>query len=276
MTASIHNPAPDAPGLSDSSPVVLSTHGLTKDFKKLRAVDGLDLTVYRGDVFGFLGPNGAGKSTTIKMLAGLLEPDAGRIELDGRDIRQDIDAYKKRIGYIPEQAEVYLHLSGREYLQLVGRLRLLPEKALGEKIDCLLDQLGLAIDKHLPLENYSKGMRQKVLIAAAILHNPGVLLLDEPLTGLDVSTVLIFKEILAAFARQGRIIIFSSHMIDVVERICDRVIIIDRGTILADDSVERLREMTSQPSLESVFKELVQTGDLEQRARNIVEAVAAD
>jgi ABC-2 type transport system ATP-binding protein len=246
-----------------------------KSFGRIRAVEHLTLQVEPGQMVGFLGPNGAGKSTTIKILAGLLEPDAGRIWLNGREINENIIDYKRRIGFIPEQAEVYPHLSGKEYLQLVGRLRLMPEKNLEEKIDCLMGQLGLSIDMNLPMENYSKGMRQKILVSAAILHNPDILLLDEPLSGLDVSTVLIFKEILRAFAALGKIIIFSSHLIDVVERICDRVIIIDHGMILADDSVQRLQELTSQLSLESVFKKLVQTGDLEQRARNIVAAVSS-
>jgi ABC-2 type transport system ATP-binding protein len=250
--------------------------GIRKAYNHVPAVKDVSFCARPGEVLGYLGPNGAGKSTTIKILAGLLEPDAGRIELDGRDVMQDVDAYKKRIGYIPEQAEVYTHLSGREYLQLVCRLRLMPEKRLAAKVDRVLEQLGLAFDMDQPMENYSKGMRQKVLVSAAILHDPDVLLLDEPLSGLDVATVLIFKAILRAFAAQGKIIIFSSHLIDVVERICDRVIIIDRGTILADDSVKRLREMTSQPSLESVFKKLVQTGDLELRARNIVAAINSD
>ena len=255
---------------------MLELKGITKVYNHVPVVKRISFVARPGEVLGYLGPNGAGKSTTIKMLAGLLEPDAGRIELDARGIHEAITAYKKRLGYIPEQAEVYTHLSGKEYLQLVGRLRLMPEKDLEEKIDCLMMQLGLSIDMSLPMENYSRGMRQKILVSAAILHNPDILLLDEPLSGLDVSTVLIFKEILRAFAAQGKIIIFSSHLIDVVERICDRVIIIDRGVILADDSVKRLRELTSQPSLESVFKKLVQTGDLEQRARSIVAAVSSN
>jgi ABC-2 type transport system ATP-binding protein len=255
---------------------MLELKGIIKNYNRVAVVRQVSFTARPGEILGYLGPNGAGKSTTIKMLAGLLEPDAGQILLDGQDTRLDIVAYKKRIGYIPEQAEVYPQLSGREYLQLVGRLRLIPEKELEGKIDFLMEQVGLAMDRHLPMENYSKGMRQKVLVLAAVLHNPDVLLLDEPLSGLDVSTVLIFKEILRAFAALGKIIIFSSHLIDVVERICDRVIIIDRGVILADDSVIRLRELTSQPSLESVFKKLVQTGDLEQRARNIIAAVSSD
>ena len=254
---------------------MLELKEIIKNFNRVSVVKQVSFAARPGEILGYLGPNGAGKSTTIKMLVGLLEPDSGHIRLDGQDIRQDIVAYKKRIGYIPEQAEVYPQLSGREYLQLVGRLRLMPEKELDEKINYLMEQVGLAIDMHLTMENYSKGMRQKVLVLAAILHNPDVLLLDEPLSGLDVSTVLIFKDILRAFAALGKIIIFSSHMIDVVERICDRVIIIDRGVILADDSVKRLRELTSQPSLESVFKDLVQTGDLELRARNIVAAIGS-
>ena len=255
---------------------MLELKGIRKVYNRVPVVRDISFRARSGEILGYLGPNGAGKSTTIKMLAGLLEPDAGRIELEGKDIRRDIDAYKARIGYIPEQAEVYTHLSGKEYLQLVGRLRLMPDDKLENKIDRMMEQLGLSIDMNLPMENYSKGMRQKVLVSAAILHDPDILLLDEPLSGLDVSTVLIFKEILRAFAAQGKVIIFSSHLIDVVERLCDRVIILDRGTILADDSVDRLRELTSQPSLESVFKELVQTGDLEQRARDIVAAVSSD
>ena len=255
---------------------MLELKGIRKVYNRVPVVKDISFCARSGEILGYLGPNGAGKSTTIKMLAGLLEPDAGRIELEGKDVRRDIDAYKTRIGYIPEQAEVYTHLSGKEYLQLVGRLRLMPDDKLENKIDRMMEQLGLSIDMNLPMENYSKGMRQKVLVSAAILHDPDILLLDEPLSGLDVSTVLIFKEILRAFAAQGKAIIFSSHLIDVVERLCDRVIILDRGTILADDSVLRLRELTSQPSLESVFKELVQTGDLEQRARNIIAAVRSD
>jgi ABC-2 type transport system ATP-binding protein len=222
-----------------------------------------------------MGPNGAGKSTTIKMLAGLLEPDSGHVELDGVNINDDIIAYKKRIGYIPEQAEVYPHLSAKEYLKLVGRLRLMPAGELDEKSDYILEQLGLTFDMHQPMENYSKGMRQKVLVIAAILHNPDILLLDEPLAGLDVSTVLIFKELLRAFVKLGKIIIFSSHLIDVVERICDRVIIIDRGAILADDQVGRLQEMMCLPSLEMVFKKLVQQEDVARKAMNIVTAIGS-
>lgn len=254
---------------------MLELKKIGKSFNHVHVVKKISFTVRPGEILGYMGPNGAGKSTTIKMLAGLLEPDTGGVELDGVNINDNIIAYKKRIGYIPEQAEVYTHLSAKEYLQLVGRLRLMPERELDEKSDYILEQLGLTYDMHQPMENYSKGMRQKVLVTAAILHNPDVLLLDEPLSGLDVSTVLIFKEVLQAFVKLGKIIIFSSHLIDVVERICDRVIIIDHGAILADDSINRLQEMMCLPSLEMVFKKLVQHDDVVQKARNIVTAIGS-
>lgn len=254
---------------------MLELKGIGKSFNHVQVVKKISFVVRPGEILGYMGPNGAGKSTTIKMLAGLLEPDSGYVELDGVNINDDIIAYKKRMGYIPEQAEVYTHLSAKEYLRLVGRLRLMPAGELDEKSDYILEQLGLTLDMHQPMENYSKGMRQKVLVIAAILHNPDVLLLDEPLAGLDVSTVLIFKEILRAFVKLGKIIIFSSHLIDVVERICDRVIIIDRGAILADDQVGRLQEMMCLPSLEMVFKKLVQQDDVARKAMNIVTAIGS-
>lgn len=254
---------------------MLELKKIGKSFNHVQVVRKISFVVQPGEILGYLGPNGAGKSTTIKMLAGLLEPDSGRVELDGMTINDDIIAYKKRIGYIPEQAEVYTHLSAKEYLKLVGRLRLMPARELDEKSDYILEQLGLSSDMHQPMENYSRGMRQKVLVTAAILHNPDVLLLDEPLAGLDVSTVLIFKEILRAFVELGKIIIFSSHLIDVVERICDRVIIIDRGAIQADDQVGRLQEMMRLPTLEMVFKKLVQQEDVARKAMNIVTAIGA-
>lgn len=253
---------------------MLELKGIGKSFNHVQVVKRISFVVRPGEILGYMGPNGAGKSTTIKMLAGLLEPDSGHVELDGVNINDDIIAYKKRMGYIPEQAEVYTHLSAKEYLKLVGRLRLMPARELDKKSDYILEQLGLTFDMHQPMENYSKGMRQKVLVIAAILHNPDVLLLDEPLAGLDVSTVLIFKEILRAFVKLGKIIIFSSHLIDVVERICDRVIIIDRGAIMADDQVGRLQEMMCLPSLEMVFKKLVQQEDVARKAMNIVTAIS--
>jgi ABC-2 type transport system ATP-binding protein len=252
---------------------ILEIRKITKKYNNIPVVNSISFVAKPCEILGYLGPNGAGKTTTIKMLSGLLEPNSGQILFNGSDIDQNIFEYKKRIGYIPEQAELYSHLSGKEYLQLVGRLRLIPEKILNKKIDYLMEQLGLSIDMNLPISNYSKGMRQKILIVASLIHNPDILLLDEPLSGLDTSTMLIFKDILSQFSKQGKIIIYSSHILEVVEKICDRVIIIDKGVILADNSVTQLKDLMQLPSLESIFKRLVHYENLQQIAENIISAI---
>lgn len=249
---------------------MLELKKITRKYNNIAVVKGVSFCAKPGEILGYLGPNGAGKTTTVKMLAGLLEPTAGKILLNGKEIDADIIDYKRKIGYIPEQSEIYPHLSGREYLQLTGRLRQIQEKILDKKIDGLMEQLGLSIDMHLPISNYSKGMRQKVLIAAALLHDPDILLLDEPLSGLDISTTLVFKDILSQLAKMGKIIIYSSHILEVVEKICHRVIIIDRGEIVVDDSVRQLSTLMKLPSLESIFKELVQQEDTEETAARII------
>jgi len=252
---------------------ILEIKKITKKYNNIPVVNNISFVAKPYEILGYLGPNGAGKTSTIKMLSGLLEPNSGQILFNGSDIDQNIFEYKKRIGYIPEQAELYSHLSGKEYLQLVGRLRLIPEKILNKKIDYLMEQLVLSIDMHLPISNYSKGMRQKILIVASLIHNPDILLLDEPLSGLDTSTMLIFKDILRQFSKQGKIIIYSSHILEVVEKICDRVIIIDKGVILADNSVTQLKDLMQLPSLESIFKRLVHYENLQQIAENIISAI---
>ena len=197
---------------------MLELRNITKKYNNVAVVKSVNFGVDRGEIVGYLGPNGAGKSTTVKMMAGLLEPTAGDILLDGTPITDNMVDYKKRIGYVPEQSELYSHLSGLEYLQLVGRLRCMPEHELNAKIEGLMAQFGLSIDMHLPISNYSKGMRQKVLISSALLHSPDILLLDEPLSGLDVSTTLVFKDILNQLAAMGKRIIYSSHILEVVEK----------------------------------------------------------
>ena len=249
---------------------MLELRNITKKYNHIPVVKKVSFSVEPGEILGYLGPNGAGKSTTVKMLAGLVEPSGGDILLDGEKVEMDSVAFKKRIGYLPEQSEIYAHLSGCEYLQLVGRLRRMPEKVLNGKINGLMELLGLGLDMHLPVSSYSKGMRQKVLIAAALLHNPDILLLDEPLSGLDVSTTLVFKDVLTRLAAMGKIIIYSSHILEIVEKICTRVVIIDGGTIVADDSVEHLSRLMKLPSLESIFKELVRQEDTVAVAQNII------
>jgi len=252
---------------------MLELRNITKKYNHLPVVKKVSFGAAPGEIVGYLGPNGAGKSTTVKMLAGLVEPSMGSIYLDGEPVDANTVEYKKRIGYLPEQSEIYPHLSGGEYLQLVGRLRRIPEEQLEEKINGLMTQFGLSVDMHLPMSSYSKGMKQKVLIAATLLHNPDILLLDEPLSGLDITTTMIFKDILKRLAEMGKIIIYSSHILEVVEKICHRVIIINKGSIVADDSVKHLSDLMKLPSLESIFKELVQQEDTRKSARDILSII---
>jgi ABC-2 type transport system ATP-binding protein len=250
---------------------MLELRNVTKKFSAIPVVRDVSFSVSPGEILGYLGPNGAGKTTTIKILAGLLEPTRGEILCDGENIKADIVAYKKRIGYVPEQSEVYPHLSALEYLLLVGRLRHLPEKRLKDKIFEFLRLFGLYEDMDAPISSYSKGMRQKVLLSASLLHNPDILLLDEPLSGLDVTTSLVVKDIVHRLALEKKVILYSSHVLEVTEKICSRVIIIDQGVIVTNDSVENLRNLMKLPSLEDIFNQLVLEEDTGSIARRAVE-----
>ena len=237
-------------------------------------VNEVSFSVKPGEVTGYLGPNGSGKSTTVKMLTGLVEPTTGQILLDGVDVRRDFIGFKRRLGYVPEEAHVYPALSGLEYLQLMGRLREPPEHEVNEKASDLLKLFSLQLHRHAPLASYSKGMKQRVLISAALLHDPDILIFDEPLSGLDVSSVLLFKHLVAELASRGKIILYISHVLEVVERICAKVIIIYQGQIKAEDRVDRLRDLMHVPSLEEIFTQLVQHEDMEAVANDIAEAIS--
>ncbi len=252
---------------------MLELRKVTKKYSAFPAVRDISFALKPGEITGYLGPNGAGKSTTIKMMAGLLDPTEGEILYQGRPIQKILYAYKSIVGYVPEQSEVYKHLSAWDYLFMVGRLRGLLDDLLRSKVTELMGLFGLSSEMNSAMSSYSKGMVQKVLIASALLHNPEVLLLDEPLSGLDVTTALIIKDLLALLAQEKKIIIYSSHILEVVEKICSRVIIIDRGTISADDSVENLSHMMNLPSLEEIFSRLVVREDPGVTARGIVESM---
>lgn len=228
-----------------------------------------------GEIVAYLGANGSGKTTTVRVLTGLLQPGDGRVLVDGRDISEDLIAYRRRLGYVPETAEVYPFLSGREYLQLVGRLRSLPARTLDARIDELLEVLGLAEHRHQTLSSYSKGMRQKVLLAAALLHNPDLLLLDEPFSGLDVGTALVLRSLIHELARRGKVVLFSSHELETVERVSSRIVILHRGRVVADDSIERLRALMELPTLEDIFAQLAVEQDTAAVSREIADLIQA-
>jgi ABC-2 type transport system ATP-binding protein len=252
---------------------MLEARRLTKVYSRVRAVSEVSFTIRPGEVLGYLGPNGSGKSTTVNMLTGLIEPTAGEILLDGRAIKDDWIAYKRRLGYVPEEPHVYPYLAGREYLQLIARLRELPQAPSEKRIDDLLHLFGLHPHRYSPISAYSKGMKQKILLAGALLHNPDVLVLDEPFSGLDVTSALVFRNLIQELARIGKVLFYSSHVLEVVEKLCSRVIILRKGQVVADDSVSRLRDLMNLPSLEDVFAQLALQEDAGQVARDIVDAI---
>ena len=254
---------------------MLELRGITKKYSIFPVVKNVSFVVKPGEIVGYLGPNGAGKTTTIKMLAGLLEPTEGEILFAGRNIKQNMTAYKARIGYVPEQSEIYPHLSAQEYLLMVGRLRHLRESPLREKIESLMTLFDLDRDMTSPISSYSKGMRQKVLISAALLHNPEILLFDEPLSGLDVTTAMVVKDIIHHLALENKVILYSSHVLEVTEKLCTRVIIIHKGAIVANDSVASLRQLMKVPSLEDIFSQLVVEEDTAAVARRVIEIIKA-
>src|SRR5664279_2223204 len=250
---------------------MLEARALTKYYSHTPAVHQVSFTVEPGEILGYLGPNGAGKSTTVKMLTGLIEPSEGQIFYQGRSVYDDLTAFQRRVGYVPEEAHLYPHFSGREYLQLMGRLRGMPRRVLEPKMDEFLRAFSLWDDRHSPLSSYSKGMRQKILLSAALLHDPDVLILDEPFSGLDVTSGLMLRTLLRALAGRVKIILYSSHVLEVVEKICSTVLILRKGEVVAYDSIERLRELMSQPSLEGVFAQLaayIGAGDQHDQARH--------
>jgi len=252
---------------------MLEIRNLTKYYRNVPVVNDVSFTVRPGEVTGYLGPNGSGKSTTVKIITALIEPTGGKVLLDGRDIRSDLMAFKRRLGYVPEEAILYSYLTGLEYLQLMGCLRGMPVAEVERKANELLELLSLRAYRHAPISAYSKGMKQRVLIAAALLHDPDVLILDEPLSGIDVTSALLFKHLLNQLARRGKMILYISHVLEVVEKVCAQVVIIYRGRIMAADSVERLRDLMNVPSLEEIFSQLVEHRDLEAVARDIVEVI---
>jgi ABC-2 type transport system ATP-binding protein len=253
---------------------VLEVRGLTKRYRGVPAVNDLNFTLAPGEILGYVGPNGSGKSTTVKMLTGLLDPSEGRILFHGRDVLEDLVGFKRRIGYVPEEPYLYTHLSGLEYLTLVGRLRGIEAQVLNRRAEELLGLFDLRESRFSPLTAYSKGMRQRVMIAAALLADPQLIILDEPFSGLDVSAALMFRALLQELAQGVRMILFSSHVLEVVEKLCSKVVILHRGKVVAQDSIVNLRELLAAPSLVEVFSQLTRQEDHAARAREIVRVVS--
>ncbi len=249
---------------------------LARSFGEIEAVKDVTLTIPRGQICGYLGPNGAGKTTTVKMATGMLEPTAGRAIVEGFDIVQEPLEAKRVIGVVPETGALYTTLTPNEYLALVGRLYHIDRDETEAKAHTFLELFGIEDAADRLMTTFSRGMKQKVLISAALLPNPSVLFLDEPLSGLDANTALVLKELLRDLASQGRTIFYCSHILEVVEKVCDRVVILVRGEVIADGRVEELKDMTHQGSLEDVFSELTSSEDLAQIVRAFSRSVTGD
>jgi ABC-2 type transport system ATP-binding protein len=234
----------------------LEAQHLVKRFHGHAAVSDVSFQLRPGEVLGYLGPNGSGKSLTLKMLTGLIEPTSGRIVYAGRDVTGGDLEFRCRFGYVPEEPHLYPFLSGREYLDLVAGLRDLPTRVSRPKIEALLDRLGLREAAEQSIGAYSKGMKQKTLLIAALLHDPEIVILDEPESGLDVGSILVLRHLLRVLATRGKAILYSSHVVANVERLCTRVIVLGGGRVIVDGNVESIRMVAPSGSLEEAFAAL--------------------
>jgi ABC-2 type transport system ATP-binding protein len=254
---------------------MLEVRSLTKCYSSIPAVENVSFSIAPGEVLGYLGPNGSGKSTTVKTITGLLEPTRGTVLFRGSNIQDDLVSFKRVVGYVPEEANMYPFLSGLEYLELVSRLRCLQPALAERRARAMLELFAMTPHRHLAMSAYSKGMRQRILIIAALLHNPELIIFDEPLSGLDVTSALIFRKLVAGLGREGKAIFYCSHVLEVVEKVCSHVTILQRGKQVAYGPVEELKRFQSMPSLEAAFSHLVQEVDAEESAQALVDAVVS-
>jgi ABC-2 type transport system ATP-binding protein len=241
--------------------IMIEIVNLSKSYLKgaVKAVDNLNLKVKAGEIFGFLGPNGAGKTTTIKIMVGLLKPDSGTITINGFDISDQPLAVKKSISYVPESPEIYERLTGIEYLNFLGDVYSVPGASRKEKIPALLDLFGLSGVMGDLIQSYSHGMRQKLVLVGALLHEPEVYILDEPMVGLDPRSSNNLKNHLRERCDRGKTIFFSTHILEVAERLCDRIGIIHQGRLIACGTMEELRGLAEgKETLENIFLELTE------------------
>lgn len=251
----------------------ISIRQLTKGYADKPVLRGIDLEVQPGQVLGYIGPNGAGKTTTVKILMGMLGDFGGEVRVCGFDVRQDPLEVKRRVGYVPETAALYEALTPMEFLKFVGRVHGLADRDTDQRAREMLDLFELSGELDHRMATFSKGMRQKVLLTAGVLHNPDVLFLDEPLSGLDANSALTVKEIVARLARMGKTIFYCSHVMDVVERVSDRIVILSGGQIVADGSFEQLQATSSAASLERIFSQLTSQGGQEAVADRFIQAM---
>ncbi|HEU0122308.1 MAG TPA: ABC transporter ATP-binding protein [Bryobacteraceae bacterium] len=235
----------------------------------------MNFSIAPGGVLGYLGPNGSGKSTTVKMLTGLLEPTHGQILYRGQPVRNNLTAYKHAIGYVPEEAQLYPFLTGWEYLELVATLRNIPPALFAAKAKAMLEAFTLYAYRDAAISSYSKGMRQRIALISATMHNPELLILDEPFTGLDVSSGIVLRQVIEQLGQSGKAIFFASPAIEVVERLCNQLVLLRKGRQIAAGSMEGTLAQLGFSRLEDAFVQMAEETDTAKTARDIVAAIEA-
>ncbi|WP_258881053.1 ABC transporter ATP-binding protein [Clostridium tagluense] len=257
----------------ENSEIIISIKDLQMSYGSKKVLNGINLEIPRGQIIGYIGTNGAGKSTTIKIMLGILEGYTGTVEILGQDISDGSIEYKKKIGYVPEIADIYENLTAYEYLSFLGEIYGLEEKNLIERAKKMMGLFGMEDVINSRISSYSKGMKQKLLIICSLIHNPDILFFDEPLSGLDANSVMVFKEVMNTLAKGGKTIFYSSHIMDVVEKVSDRIILLNQGRIVADGSFEQLKNNQKEGSLEEIFNQLTGFNEHAEIAKEFVSLV---
>lgn len=252
---------------------VIFIKDLKMKFEGKEVLKGINLEVDRGSIIGYIGPNGAGKSTTVKIILGLVDGYTGLVEIFGEDISNGNSEYKKRIGYVPEVAETYESLTAREYLTFIGQLYGLEYDIADKKAYELMDILGIKDAYNSRISSFSKGMKQKAVIISSLIHNPDILFLDEPLSGLDANSVMVLKEIMLSLKEEGKTIFYSSHIMEVVEKISDRIVLLNDGNIVADGNIEDLKERVHEESLAQIFNQLTGFSEYKELAEKFISVI---
>jgi ABC-2 type transport system ATP-binding protein len=252
---------------------MLQAEELTKTYASIPAVTNVTFSLEPGQVLGCLGPNGSGKSTTVKMLTGLLDPTRGKVLFHGHDIHKDLVGYRKCLGYVPEEPNLYPYLSGREYLEMVAILRGMERRQREGRVDNLLELFSMRAHRHGVMASYSKGMRQRILLIAALMDNPPILILDEPMSGLDATTALILKTLIKALGQRGRAVFYCSHVLEVVEQVCTHLLVLRKGEVIACGTTKSIQQDTNHSSLEQTFMHLVEEVAIDQVSADIIAAV---
>lgn len=252
---------------------IISIRNLKKSYGDKQVLKGINLEIYPGQIIGYIGPNGAGKSTTVKILTGLINDFEGEVYIQNTSIKDDVIAIKSQIGYVPENAEIYDVLTPLEYLDFVGKLYGMEEIAIAERAMKLLTAFGIGANADQRMDTFSKGMRQKVLLISGIIHNPKIIILDEPLSGLDANAVIMVKELISLLAKEGKTIFYCSHMMDIVEKVSDRILLIANGEIIADGSFEDLKAGGNE-TLEHIFAKLTGKEESNKEANDVLNALS--